>query len=155
MTRRRVSRAKGSPSCQDPGKDLFAYLFIMVTIFSVMMLKTAEQNAGLDGQAAPRPQAGAATLAEVPSERIGHLEQRGGELVLVFGRTAYSPRSDLPRLRRDGCIALVRGENGQEKSLLYLEEDRRGQVLLNDYLEAFGQLSQAGVGVAFVEKVRP
>lgn len=154
MTQRRGRRGIGGPASQDPGKDLFAFLFIMITVFSVMMLKTAEHNIGGAERDSPhRAQAGANGLASVASDRIGRLEQRGGELVLVFGQAAYVPQRDLQRMEREGCIAVVRGDDGQEKKILYLEEDRQGGVLLGEYLEAFEKLNRAGIGVAFVEKV--
>lgn len=154
MTRRRRRAGSWLPASQDPGKDLFAFLFIMVTIFSAMMLKTVEQQAGLAGQNSPsQTQAGATTLAAVAADHIGRLDRRGGELLLVFGDRAYAPQQHLAQLERDGHVAQVRGEDGQERQL-YVAEDRRGQVLLGEYLEAFQQLSRAGIGVAFVERVR-
>ena len=141
----------------DPGKDLFAYLFLLIMVFSFMLLMTTgEKNSTIPGQAGPEHHetTGRSRLAAVPVEKIAILAMKDGRLYLKFGSTFYHPEQDVDRLLKDNRIALIPGKDGREKRILYLEEDKTQQVLLTEYLEAFQHLSLKGIGVAFAEKVK-
>ena len=142
---------------QDPGKDLFAYLFLLIMVFSFMLLMTTgEKKRTIPGQTAPQQHdtTGRSLLTAVPLEKIAKLAKENGILYLRFGSTLYHPERDVGRLEKDHRIALISDKDGRQKRVLYLEEDRTNKVLLAEYLEAFQHLSLKGIGVAFAERVK-
>lgn len=154
--RRRSKERVGFVNFQDPGKDLFAYLFLMVMIFSLLLLRTAEEQiADLSGNKSPRQiePAGQSSLREVSIDNLGRLGRRQGEVILLFGNAGYHPRTDGGRLLADGRITPMTDEAGREKKILYLEEGQGGDILLNEYLKAFAELSRQGIEVVFVDRV--
>jgi len=142
---------------QDPGKDLFAYLFLLIMVFSFMLLMTTgERKSTMPGQTGPQKHdaTGRSRLAAVPLEKIAKLARKGGNLYLKFGNEFYHPDRDVDRLEKDHRIALISDKDGRQKRVLYLEEDKTNKVLLAEYLEAFQHLSLKGIGVAFAERVK-
>ena len=142
---------------QDPGKDLFAYLFLLIMVFSFMLLMTTEERLNsISGQKGPERQtaAGHSKLAAVSGKKIGRLTKKDGELYLAFGREFYHPRKDLGRLEKDQRVSAITDEAGRQKKVLYLEEDRANKVLLTEYLTAFQNLSNQGISIAFAERVK-
>ena len=141
---------------QDPGKDLFAYLFLLIMVFSFMLMMSMEERYDrLIGQLAPDLQqeqkTGRSTLATVSSDKIGHLKKSGERLFLVFQDVSYDPESEAEKLIQENRIVILKGSDGQEKKSIYLEEDNSGKVLLTEYLSAFQNLSNKGISVAFAE----
>jgi hypothetical protein len=143
----------------DPAKDLFAYLFLMIMIFCFMlMLATHDMVYDLVGDTvAHDAPAGAdvsagTSLTRMDEDGLGHLVRRQGSIFIAYGSRLYSPENDLEALRADGRIRLITGSNNTEKQVLYLEDSPDQQVMLTEYLEAFGHLSSRGIGVAFAER---
>jgi len=157
MARRRRKIGIYLERTQDPGKDLFAYLFLLIMVFSFMLLMTTgEKKSTIPGQTAPQQHntIGRSLLAAVPLEKIARLAKKDGRLYLKFGSTLYHPDRDVDRLEKDHRIALISDKDGRWKRVLYLEEDRTNKVLLAEYLDAFQHLSLRGIGVAFAERVK-
>ena len=141
---------------QDPGKDLFAYLFLLIMVFSLMLMMSMEERYDrLIGQVAPELQqeqkTGRSTLAAVSSDKIGHLRKSGERLLLVFQGVSYDPESEVEKLIQENRIVILKDSDGQEKKSIYLEEDNSDKVLLTEYLTAFQSLSNKGISVAFAE----
>lgn len=153
MRRRRHTILSQHSANQDPGKDLFAYLFLLVMVFSFMLLVSLQEiHAQIQAQNAPGQQeAGQSMIGRIGQDQLGRLVRTGGGLVLEFDGIQYDPVADLDRLRQDG--RLEQGTDG-EGSTLYLEEQPNSGVLLTEYLEAFINLNNAGVSVAFAESVK-
>ena len=142
---------------QDPGKDLFAYLFLLIMVFSFMLLMTTEERRdSIPGQAGPQKHdaTGRSALTAVPVEKIGRLEKKGDQLYLKFGKEFYHPGRDVNRLKKDQRISVFPDKDGRQKHVLYLEEEKANKVLLAEYLTAFQYLSRQGIGVAFAERVK-
>ncbi len=152
MSRRRRQSLSQPGMSQDPGKDLFAYLFLLVMVFAFMLLMTLQDVRGeIAAQQAPQqpPAAARASLVSIAPDQLGRLVRAENGLVLEFADQRYDPVGDLDRLRQDGRLIESAGT-----STLYLEEQARSKVLLAEYLEAFINLSHAGINVAFAEAVR-
>lgn len=156
MPGRRRQRSANNGIMADPSKDLFAYLFLMIMIFCFMlMMATHEIVQGVKGQDSPVKQAASAgsSFAHVDVEGIGRLLKQGNDIFIAYGDRRYSPKTDLEAMRADGRVMTLPSADGAEKQVLYIEETGDQQVLLTEYLEAFGYLSQQGIGVAFAERV--
>ncbi len=152
MSRRRRSMLSLHSAAQDPGKDLFAYLFLLVMVFSFMLLVTLKDVHGqLQAQQAPdkQPQAGQSSFSKLEPSQLGHLVRTERGLVLAFDGEEYDPVADLERLQQSGRLIAT-----DEGTTLYLEERPGTQVLLTEYLEAFINLNRAGISVAFAEPVK-
>jgi len=155
MAGRRRQRTSSNGIMADPSKDLFAYLFLMIMIFCFMlMMATHEIVQGVKGQDSPAKQEAAAgsSLAHVNVEGIGRLLKQGNDIFIAYGDHHYSPKTDLEAMRADGRVMTLPGKDGKDKQVLYIEETSDQQVLLTEYLEAFGYLSRQGIGVAFAER---
>ncbi len=139
----------------DPGKDLFAYLFILIMVFSFMLLMTTEERrAQQSGQKAPQSsKVGRSQLAEVAAVNIGRLEKGDQGLVLIFADQSYHPWQDIERLTSDGRITVSEQEDGSSNRTLYLAADNAQKVSLVEYLEAFSFLGEQGINVAFADEV--
>lgn len=157
MARRQRKIGISLERTQDPGKDLFAYLFLLIMVFSFMLLMTTgERKSTIPGQTGPQQHnaIGRSLLAAVPLEKIGRLAKKDGSLYLKFGSEFYHPGRDVDRLEKDDRIALISDKDGRQRRVLYLEEDKANKVLLAEYLEAFQHLSLRGIGVAFAERIK-
>jgi hypothetical protein len=133
---------------QDPGKDLFAYLFLVMMVFSFMLLMSMEERyqKQVERKAPETRQsdAGRSSLVELEPTGLGRLRKKGDQLYLVFGDHWYDPQADFGGLETDGRIM-----NGAEGKTLYLFEEKGNQVYLGEYLVAFEFLSRQGINVAF------
>ena len=157
MARKRRKSSISLERTEDPGKDLYAYLYLMTMVFSFMLLiASTKTQSSVSGQSAPEQKDTSAhsTLASVSFEKIGRLAKKDNQLFMVFGKEAYHPKKDLKRLEQDGRISVMPDARGGEKRLVYIEEDRSNSVLLSEYLSAFQYLSRQGIGVAFAKKVK-
>ncbi len=156
MRRNRHSLLAGGGATVDPGKDLFAYLFILIMVFSFMLLMTTEERHSrrAENRAPQSLKAGRSELATVKAVNIGRLEKRGRGLVLVFAGQRYDPVRDFSRLEDDGRITIGRDADGKPRRTLYLDAGDAGLVSLAEYLKAFRFLGEHGVSVAFAERVK-
>jgi hypothetical protein len=157
MARKRTRRSIFVERTQDPGKDLFAYLFMMVMVFSFMLIVAAgEMKDTISGQNGPEQKriSGKSTLTAVSFSKIGRLEKKNNEIFLAFDKELYHPQKDAKRLEKDGRLAVIAGNDGIQKKLLYLEADQAKEVLLSEYLAAFQYLSEHGIGVAFAKRFK-
>jgi len=140
----------------DPGKDLYAYLYL-ITVISFIFLVTAgkmpsavSKHEGPDQLKVP----GVSSLATVASRKLGKLVKKENRIYLKFGNRLIDPINDLHRLEAEGFLAANKGSDGKEKKTLYLESAETNSVLLSEYLVAFERFSQNGIGIAFAEKVK-
>lgn len=157
MSRRRMRQCSANDGAQDPGKDLFAYLFLLIMIFTFMVLLTTEERRnGMAGQTAPakQPTSSRVSLTAVQRDQIGTLAMVGEQLVLNFANKSYHPNRDIEALLADGCVAHLPQPNGSEKRVLYIEKQAQQAVSLEAYLDAFKLLANQGITVAFTEQVQ-
>ena len=140
----------------DPGKDLFAYLFILIMVFSFMLLMTTEErHSRRHDQKAPQSlKAARSQVSEVSPAGIGRLEKGDQGIVLVFEGQRYQPWQDIDRLTADGRITISQRADGGSDRTLYLAVDNAQEFSLAEYLAAFSFLGEQGINVAFAEKVR-
>ncbi|MBN2705712.1 MAG: hypothetical protein JXR89_04640 [Deltaproteobacteria bacterium] len=153
---RRSGMGRLSQNAVDPGKDLFAYLFILVMVFTFMLLMTTEERRSREAELkAPRShQTGNSRFAAVENHKIGHLEKNGSEIKLVFAGRSYHPWRDLKALREDGRISRLKQAEGGEEEVIYLAADNINHVSLAEYFTAFRYLGEQGINIAFAEKLR-
>lgn len=140
----------------DPGKDLFAYLFLMIMVFCFMLLMAAHETSQTTaGQASPEqaPAAANSGIAGVAKEKLGILFKDEGEIFIQFENSRYSPEKDIDRLRADRRLVTSTETDGEKKFLLYIKESGSHQLMLSEYLSAFQHLSRSGIGVAFAEPI--
>ena len=151
--RRRRSREFFS-QVQDPGKDLFAYLFLVMLVFSFVILLTYEQKMkNLSVRKSPTEVSqGSSSLITLENREIGRMVKQDGKICLLFGEKIYFPDTDVSNLEREGIIKKVT-RDGKESRVLYIVEDPRSRIYLREYLEAFSALSKQGVDIAFAQKL--
>ena len=136
---------------QDPGKDLFAYLFLVMLFFSFIILVTYEVR--IQRERARRSPGitsiGSSSLMKVKREKIGKLVKKRGTLSLVFGGKIYRPDEDLKLLAQAGIIKTIKNEMGKETKNIYVAEDPQSRIYLREYLETFKKLSDQGIDISF------
>jgi hypothetical protein len=136
----------------DPGKDLFAYLFLLIMVFSFMLLMSFEQ-AGSAQKAPDHKKEGKSSLTELSKDTIGTLEEINSKLFLRFGKDLYDPEKDFNKLEQDKKIVTVKKGSGQEQHFLYIEKKNQDDISLFEYLETFKKLSQQNISIAFSQEV--
>ena len=140
-----------SPAAGDPGKDLFAYLFLLVMVFTFMLLMSFDQ--GGSGQNAPESSKTGSTLtAAVSAEQLGVLEKKGTRIVMRFGSAVYDPGTDMEKIEQDGRVVTML-KDGREQKVLYVKKVNESQISLYDYLETFQKLSEMHITIIFAEEV--
>lgn len=152
---RRRHRSEFFSQIQDPGKDLFAYLFLVMLIFSFVILITYEEKVRRQTiQESPKEVSqGKSSLVTLKNKEIGKLIKRDGRIYLLFGEKSYQPDKDIASLEKAGIIKKIQKE-GKETSVLYIEEDPQSRIYLKEYLETFAALSDQGIDIAFARKVK-
>ena len=148
-------RRRGLPiqSVQDPGKDLFAYLFLLMMVFSFMLLMTMdEKQKDMPVQTAPDQETSSsrAATAVVSSSQVGLLGKMDGNITLFYGDKTYNIATDVAQLITDERFVL-KDEDGQEVQILYVREDLQNKLMLEEYFNATKALSEQGIRVVFVE----
>lgn len=154
--RRRGRREQFFSQVQDPGKDLFAYLFLVMLLFSFVILVTYEEKIrqGQKIQKSPTVTSpGTSSLVKLKNEEIGKLVKKGGIIYLLFGRNFYRPDEDVKSLEEKGIFKIIKDEAGKETKTIYIEEDPQSKIYLNEYLEAFKKLSDQGINISFARRV--
>lgn len=152
MGRRQRQGISTSLAAGDPGKDLFAYLFLLIMVFSFMLLMSSEQ-AGSTQKAPGRTKKGKSTLTTVFKENIASLEKIDSKIFLRFGKDLYDPEKDFEKLKLDKRIVIAKKGSKQEQLFLYIEKKNQVDISLFEYLETFKKLSQKNVSIAFVQEV--
>ncbi len=151
MAGRRHQTVLRSMQVQDPGKDLFAYLFLLIMIFSFMLLMTMDERiAALQGKKAPQQVEATSSLATVAHGVVGQLRKKDGRLVLSFAGCDYKPDS-YTELADAGVIVEQDNGKGQVVKTIYIQKEDNSAVLLSEYLTAFTALNKQGISVAFAE----
>ena len=139
---------------QDPGKDLFAYLFlVMMVIFLLFMgtqgLKWAkEQESPGESGTSPHP------TTDLKKDKIGRLVKQEGKIYLSFKGLLFSPEkeNDLYRLEKEGIVYSKGGKEGGGNKVIYLWKQKDNSISLMEYLSAFQLLSDQNIKVLFVEE---
>lgn len=152
---RRGRRGEFFSQVQDPGKDLFAYLFLVMLIFSFVILLTYEQKVRRQAiQESPKEVSqGRSSLVTLKNKEIGKLIKRDGNIYLLFGEKSYQPDKDIASLEKAGIIKKIQKE-GKDTKVLYIEEEPQSRIYLREYLETFATLSDQGIDIAFARKVK-
>lgn len=136
----------------DPGKDLFAYLFLLIMVFAFMVLMSIEQKNNTQ-QAPDQKKQGKSRVTQILKKNIGTLEDRDGKIYLKFDQTIYDPVKDLHRLVQDKRIVISHPEGKEKQQFLYIEKKNQETISLFDYLETFQKLSQKNITIAFAEEL--
>jgi len=152
---RRSRRGEFFSQVQDPGKDLFAYLFLVMLIFSFVILLTYEQKVRRQTiQKSPEEVSqGRSSLVTLKNKEIGKLIKRDGIIYLLFGEKSYRPDTDIASLEKEGILKTIQ-RDGKEAKMLYIEEEPQSRIYLKEYLETFAALSDQGIDIAFARKVK-
>lgn len=150
-----AGRRRGLPlaAVQDPGKDLFAYLFLLMMVFSFMLLMTMdEKQKNMPVQTAPDQENSSSRLATalVPSAQVGLLGKKNGAVTLFFDDVTYNIVTDIDKMNADNRFVLKQ-EDGTQVKVLYLREDAHHKLMLDEYFTASQGLSDQGIRVVFVE----
>ncbi len=153
MGRRQRQGISTTLAAGDPGKDLFAYLFLLIMVFSFMLLMSFEQ-AGSAQKAPDQEKSGESTLTTLSKENIASLEEIDSKIFLRFGKDLYDPENDFEALKRDRKIVTVKTGSKQEQLFLYIEKKNQDSISLFEYLETFKKLSHKNVSIAFAKEVR-
>ena len=151
----RMKRGDFFSQVQDPGKDLFAYLFLVMLIFSFVILLTYEQKLkGETIQKSPEEVSpGHSSLITLKTKEIGSLIKRDGRICLRFGNHLYYPDTEIALLEKDGIIKEV-SRDGKKSKVIYIVEDPKSRIYLREYLETFAALSNQGIDIAFARKIK-
>lgn len=136
----------------DPGKDLFAYLFILIMVFSFMLLMSMEQ--AKDIQKAPEQKTGhSSDYSILTKENIAQLVVVNSKLYLKFDKTLYDPISQLEKLKNDGRVQVK--QNGNiKKNIIYVLREGNENVSLLEYLDTFKILSRNNIHIAFAKEIK-
>jgi hypothetical protein len=153
MRRRQRQGIPTSFTTGDPGKDLFAYLFLLIMVFSFMLLMSFEQK-GSAQKAPDSKEGGTSTLTSISKENIASLEEIDSKIFLRFGKELYDPENDIEKLEKAGKLVLVKQDDGREQKFLYIEKKNQKDISLFEYLETFKKLSQNNISIAFARKVQ-
>ena len=153
MKRRQRQGIPTSFTAGDPGKDLFAYLFLLIMVFSFMLLMSSEQQDS--SQKAPDSnESGTSTLTTISKKNIASLEEIDSKIFLRFGKELYDPEKDIEKLEQADKLVLVKQDDGKEQKFLYIEKKDQNNISLFEYLETFKKLSQNNISIAFAKKVQ-
>ncbi|MEA3465668.1 MAG: hypothetical protein U9R29_06640 [Thermodesulfobacteriota bacterium] len=156
MSRRRRNATVIAGAGHDSGKDLFAYLFLLMVIFVFVLLMTLHQVQGATEQTtAPttnQPQENS-LVKSINQQQFGVLVKVDDQLVLQFGDQYFRPQQDLEQLLASPYLLSETDATGHERKVLYLDADHGQQVLLTEYLSSFQSLSRAGIDVAFAKRM--
>lgn len=135
----------------DPGKDLFAYLFLLVMIFSFMLLMSFDpsdkaQKAPDHDMSGSKSSKSSFTL--VTKGQVAKLKLKDSQLFLQYGKTLYDPIKEMKKLEQDNRIVLKKTGNKTQK-VLYIQKETQNQVSLVQYLDTFQAFSKNNITIAF------
>ena len=146
MGRRHRQGLDMAPLAGDPGKDLFAYLFLLIMVFAFMLLMSGKGN-GTAQTAPDQPPQGKSSIVVSAAGMVAELVEKNGGILLQYPDGTYDPRTDFHRLMDDERI--VTGADGTR--VLYVKNQDQNTIGLSQYLEAFKELSGRQVSIAFAE----
>lgn len=162
MSRRRRHSLSYSMAAGDPGKDLFAYLFLLIMVFAFMVLMSIEQNGSVqnkpdqNGSAQKAPdqeKSGKSQLTRIAQKNIAVLEERQNRIYLRYGRKLYDPEKDFHRLLADKRVVTHLKDGHEKQQVLYIEKKNQETITLFEYLETFQRLSERNVSIAFAQEL--
>ncbi len=135
----------------DPGKDLFAYLFLLIMVFSFMLLMSVDQSQARQ-DSPDHTKSGKSSYSKVSKQNVATLRTKGDRLYLKFGNDLYDPITDMSKLELDGRITKkIDGETVQK--IMYIEKQDKGDISLFHYLDTFKIFSDHQISIAFVKVV--
>ena len=140
----------------DPGKDLYAYLYLITVISFIFLVTAGKMSNAVAKYEGPDQHkvSGASSLTTVASRNLGKLVKQDNRIYLKFGDRLIDPVTELHRLQAEGFLTAMKGPDGKEKKTLFLESAETHAVLLSEYLSAFQQFSRHGISIAFAERVK-
>ena len=148
---RRRQSTSISLAAGDPGKDLFAYLFLLIMVFSFMLLMSSEQTG--NAQKAPEQQKSSkSTFSQIVEKNIATLEKKGTKIFLRFENDLYDPQKDFEKLEQDKRI-VVKKQGGNVQKFLYIKKTNHETISLFQYLETFKTFSDHNISIAFAVSV--
>lgn len=152
MSRRRRQPLSVPLAAGDPGKDLFAYLFLLIMVFAFMVLMSIEQKES--AQKAPdQKKSGRSQVTQIARKNIAVLEDREGQIYLRYGQKLYDPEKDFHRLVEDKRIVSHQEKDQKKQQFLYIEKKNQETITLFEYLETFQKLSHKNVSIAFAQEL--
>ncbi|MCP3872059.1 MAG: hypothetical protein GY699_02750 [Desulfobacteraceae bacterium] len=152
MRNRRRQGISTTLAAGDPGKDLFAYLFLLIMVFSFMLLMSFEQ-AGSAQKSPDQGKKGSSGLTSLSKDTIASLEEVDSKIFLKFGQNLYDPEKDFEKLKKDNRIVTLKKDGKKEALFLYIEKKNQDSISLFEYLETFKTLSEKNVSIAFAQEV--
>jgi len=134
---------------QDPGKDLFAYLFLLTIIISLLFLT---QGLNMITQTQNAPENKAMSLKKrikLKPDHIGRLVRKDGQIYLCFQTKLYLPKNemDIAHLKNEGFVHL----NGKREEI-YIWKNSAKNISLEEYLETFKHFNEHNINIIFVDK---
>jgi hypothetical protein len=141
----RRKRRSFSPGFQDPGKDLFAFLFLTTFIMVFVMIISYEQKSKGGRKAPAQRGAGAGTIT-MSQNNVGRLARENASLVLVYENRRFDPTNE------SDVKELLKGKRVQEKNgekEIYIVEDPQCGMLVTEYFHAFEKIKKRGINVVF------
>lgn len=134
---------------QDPGKDIFAFLFLTSFIMIFVMLVAYEQKVkgGDKSPGPPIPENGGGTII-LPKGDVGELMKENDKIFLVFGNSKFDP-TDEKQLNTLIAGPWIKEKDGKKVMYLNLKEASNSRVLLNEYFSAFNEISRRNIEVVF------
>lgn len=149
---RRRNRIQFTAIANDPGKDLFAYLFLLIMVFSFMLLMSVDPSHSQQ-RSPDQGQIGTSRFSAVSRDHVAELEIRDNRLHLRFGRDLYDPVRDMDKLVSDNRITR-KTDKGRVQKILYINKQEKKEISLFDYLDTFKIFSDHRISIAFVKVVR-
>ena len=136
---------------QDPGKDIFAFLFIMNMLFTSMLV-VGSNSLGTPTETPPGATGARGDAAQtIDGEKAGVIQKEGSRLWLVYQNDRYQPGKDIKRLIEDGHV-FTEGTDKNKRQVLYILDNGVRDINLSLYFKTFRPVQQAGVGVVFVRR---
>lgn len=129
---------------EDPGKDIFAFLFITTFIMVFVMLLSYEQKKKGGPPPLPVDEKKGESSITLHREEVGVLKKENGQIMIVLGNKMFNLNdiSIIDELVQGPWIKNIKG-----KKILVIKEDPNTNILLKEYLSAFGRIHAKGVEI--------
>jgi hypothetical protein len=143
----------GKLSCQfdgtvtdiDPGKDIFALLFLSFFLINTIVLFCLSNQAGIattistEGEGRGKP---------IDNSLIAHVGIQDKKAYLIQNRLRYLIPEDLHRLRKEDRLKIVEDENGNKYPKLFVQDPGKSMTA-GEILEVVQMLNREKISVEF------
>ena len=119
---RRYPRAgTGDISQQDTGKDLFALLFLVMLMQSLLFMIFANESASLNSIQPVSESSGGSNGTDPEKIVVGKVFQKGNRLFLNFEGNIFDPKKDGAGLVTKGYTVTTHDSSGRETQAVYVD----------------------------------